>query len=569
YGRALGFGFVSDDVEQVLENPYVRNPHLWTRIFTTSVWSFKGRAVQTNFYRPLQILCYWVLDRLAGPQPLAFHLLNLIVYIAGAVLVFYIGIRLFGKRLPAFLAALLWIAHPLHVEAAAWVAALPDLGFGFFYLLAFLIFLRAEERSRHVARGYALTALAFFPALFFKEAAVSFPLVLVAFWFFKPVATAARNWKRRAMALGFCGLAIAVAAAIRIAALGHLLGGVGKGRIGLGVFTSALGLLGENAKIFFFPLHLSMFRTFTPVGNLHAPWTWVAIALAVGAVMFKHRIPLISFLLSWWWVALIPCLDIHQLSVPYVADRFSYIPSVGLCLAIAAIAMGNENRDILNSRRVRLGFAIVVLVAAAWAVETTRLLPAWRSDQALTQYSMKLYPDNAALHLVEGWKLAYRSGDLDGADREYREVIKLNQASFDPVKPNTYEALIGLGRDSERRGNRGGAVRYFQQAIHLLPNFSEAYQVMGSIYFPRGDYSRAASYFEKAANLDPMDPSIHFYLGTCWLKMGLYKEAAEQLRTAREIDPTLRAAYLEEAEALKRAGGPNAAAQSGSQQHKH
>src|SRR5487761_239925 len=184
YGRALGFDFVSDDGEQVIENPYVRNPHLWTRIFTTSVWSFKGKAVQTNFYRPLQIFCYWLLDRVAGPQPLAFHLFNLVLYIAGSILVFYIGIRLFGSRLPAFLAALLWIAHPLHVEVAAWVAALPDLGFGFFYLLAFLIFLRTEESARHLARGYGLMALAFFPALLFKESAVIFPLILAAFWFF-------------------------------------------------------------------------------------------------------------------------------------------------------------------------------------------------------------------------------------------------------------------------------------------------------------------------------------------------------------------------------------------------
>ncbi|HUY12571.1 MAG TPA: CDC27 family protein [Terriglobia bacterium] len=561
YGRALGFDFVSDDGEQVIENPYVRNPHLWTQIFTTSVWSFKGKAVQTNFYRPLQIFCYWLLDRVAGPQPVAFHLFNLVLYVAGSVLVFYIGIRLFGSRLPAFLAALLWIAHPLHVEVAVWISALPDLGFGFFYLLAFLIFLRTEERSHHLARGYGLTALAFAPALFFKESAVSFPLVLVAFWFFKPVAMTTRSWKHRALALGFCGLSIGAAAAIRIAALGHLLGGHGAGGIDLGVLTSALGLLGENAKIFFFPVRLSMFRTFTPTGSLLAPWTLIAVIMVGGAMLIRHRFPLISFLVGWWLIALIPCLDIRQLSIPYVADRFSYVPSVGLCLAISGLAIGTGGLHLFKSRRVPWGMVLLSLVAGAWAVETRRVLPAWQSNQTLTKYSMKLYPDNAALHLVEGWKLAYRSGDLAAADREYREAIKLNRASTHPVKPTTYEALIGLGQDSERSGDNEQASRFFQQAIQLIPNFSEAYQALGSFYFPRRDYSRAASYFEKAVKMNPMDPSTRFYLGTCWLKMGLYQQAAEQLRAARIIDPTLRAAYLEEAEALEDAGDAKSAEQ--------
>ena len=559
YGRTLGFDFVSDDGEQVLQNPYVRNPHLWTRIFTTSVWSFKGKAVQANFYRPLQILCYWFLDRLAGPQPLAFHLLNLVFYSASAVLVFYIGIRLLGRRLPAFLAALLWIAHPLHVEAVAWVAALPDLGFGFFYLLAFLLFLRTEETSQHRARGYGLTALAFFPSLFFKEAAVSFPLILVACWFFKPVETRAGSWKNRALALAFCGVAMGVTAAIRIAALGHLLGG--HGRIGFNVLSSALGLLGENAKIFFFPVRLSMFRTFTPTASLHAPWTWIALLLVAVAILSRSRIPLIAFLVSWWLITLLPCLDIHQLSIPYVADRFSYIPSVGLCLAIAGLATGYANFDVFKLRCGRLGIGLVLLVAAVWALETTRVLPAWQSDQTLTRYSMNLYPDNAALHLVEGWKLAYRFGDLTGADHEYREAIELNRASSRPVNPTSYEALIGLGQDSERSGNNEKAIRHFQQAIHVIPNFSEAYQALGAIYFPRRDYTLAASYFEKAVSLDPMNSSLHFYLGTCWLKKGFYTQAAEQLRAARLIDPTLRAAYTEEAEALKDAGDTKSAAQ--------
>jgi tetratricopeptide (TPR) repeat protein len=560
YGRTLGFDFVSDDIKQVIENPFVRNPHLWRRIFTTPVWAFQGRAVQTNFYRPLQIFCYWLLDRLAGPQPFAFHLLNLAIYSASAVLLFYIGVRLFGSRLPAFLGALLWAVHPLHVEAAAWVAALPDLGFGFFYLLAFLVFLRTEQGEYSAVRGYALTAIAFFPALFFKEAAVSFPLILVAFWIFRPTGGLATSLKQRVLGLAFTGLALGVVAGIRILTLGHLLGGRGTGGFDLSVLTSAAGLLGENAKIFFFPFRLSMYRTFAPTGNLRDPWTMIALLMVLSAVAFRRRFPRIAFLIIWWFVALLPCLDIHQLSLPFVADRFSYIPSMGLCLALSALAADKAEAELSNSRNLRLGTAFAVIVAGFWAFQTSCALPMWQSDQSLTRYSMKLYPNNAGLHLVAGWKLEYVYGDLAGADREFHEVLELNRSSARPVKSVAYEALLSLGQDCERRGQIPEALQYFNQAIQLIPNFSEAYQTLGSFYFPRRDYPRAAAYFEKAVKLNPLDPSTHFYLGMCWLRMGLYRQAADQLRAARHIDPAMRGAYLEEAEALSQAGDEQAAA---------
>src|ERR1019366_5833906 len=129
------------------------------------VWSFRGPAQRDNMYRPLQFFTYWVLYRVKGPNPVIFHFALLLFYAAAVWLVF----RLACERLPnssvAFAGALLWALHPLHVETVAWISALPDLGAAYFYLLAFLLFLRAERSADDALGGYLLAAAAFFPSL--------------------------------------------------------------------------------------------------------------------------------------------------------------------------------------------------------------------------------------------------------------------------------------------------------------------------------------------------------------------------------------------------------------------
>ena len=129
--------FVHDDIPQVLDNPFLRNIGLWTRIFTGSVWSFRGPAQHDNMYRPLQFITYWALYRLDGPNPVVFHLFLLLFYAASVWLVFLLAKRLMPNSLVAFAGALLWALHPLHVETAAWISALPDLGAAFFYIARF------------------------------------------------------------------------------------------------------------------------------------------------------------------------------------------------------------------------------------------------------------------------------------------------------------------------------------------------------------------------------------------------------------------------------------------------
>ena len=552
FSGALSNGFVYDDGPQILQNPFVQNPRLWKRIFTGSVWSFQGAG--TNFYRPLQFVCYWILYRAGGPNPAVFHLLNLLLYGASAWLVYRLGRELFENDLAALAGALLWALHPVHVEAVAWISALPDVGCGFFTLLAFLFFLRAERDQTKRSAYHGLAVLAFFIALFFKEMALSFPFLLLAYWFFlgEP-----EGWIRRALRwLPYVGATV-VYGVIRHAALGYLSETRHFWEIPPRVMAAAVGLMGQDTRILVWPVHLNVFRMFYLGPSLRSPWPWITLLVIFGSLWLRKREPHLAFLIVWWPVTLLPVLDIRQLSFPRLADRFLYFPSVGVCLALSFLLLNWLPRRLPRTQWVfAAGLGLVMLLYAAQAV---RAIPHWRDNDTLINYSLKQSPNAPLLHMARGVVLEYAHGDLNGALKEYNTAMRLNQESSWPLGLD-HDYYLALGRIALRRGHRQQAIEDFEKVLRVAPNSSQARDALGAAYFPEGNYAKAAEYFARSVKFDPQDLGALFYLGTCWMKLGKYQEAAREFHAAREIDPDYWQAYSAEARALGAAGERAAAA---------
>ena len=554
YADSLANSFVYDDEYQILQNPFVTNPHLWTRIFSGSVWSFQAVAFPSNYYRPLHILAHWLIYRVAGPNPAAFHLFQVVVYAATVVIVFAIARRLLRSEAAAFAGSLLWAVHPLHVEGVAWIAAVPDTGYGFFYLLGFLMFLRGEDCDSKPLQAHALAALAFLPALFFKEMALSFILVIAAYWLTHPPPMRSGTWRSRIPRFLPYIAAVGIYLAVRIVALGYMTHAGKLWSVSWRVIGAALGLLGQHTKLFFWPTHLNVFRSFDVESSLRSPWPWLVIATVAAALWLRKREPVAAFLILWWPLGLLPALDIRNLSFPLLAERFTYVPSVSLCLLVSWVLFVWLRREIPAARWER---AVVPATASALilcAVQTLRAIPNWRSNESLANYSMKQSPDAALLHLIQGFVLQYKEGDLAGARRKYETAMRLNAQSPRPLSKVTYDSYIGLGTIAQREGKLDLAVDYLEKAIRVSPYDSPAYDTLGAIYFPRGDYAKAAEYFSQAVRANPYDVNGRFYLGTCWLKLGKYAEAAQQFRTAHEVDPDFFQAYQAEASALESSG---------------
>jgi hypothetical protein len=554
YGPALGNGFAFDDEQQIVQNPFVADPGWWRHIFNTPSWAYVGVQNWANYYRPLQIFCYWLFWRIDGPNPGIYHLFQLILYAASVWLLYRIGRELIGQEVAAFAGALLWALHPVHVEAVAWAAGLPDVGVGFFCFLAFLLFLRAEREKRRFNWRHFAAAVAFVFGLLFKENALSLLPLLVAYWFFL---AEGERWRSRLMRLLPYVAGLGAYVAVRIAVLGHFSAGPRIWRVTEGVVGSALALLGAHLRLFLWPVGLSPTRTFNWVSGLHTVWPWAAILLLIAAWLLRKRQPLFSFFVFAWLITLTPCLDIRQITTPFAADRFSFLPTFALCLAVGWGLIEFLPAVRPRALPIQAATAIAAVICVLWTVGTEAAIPHWRSSGALMRYALKENPNSGVPHIYRGIDLQYRVGDLAGAVREYETAMKVNEGSRPLVVPVICQANLGLGQIANIEGRPEEALAHFRVVLKLCPDGRDTFSVydaMGSMAFVKGRYAEAAENFRKAVKWGPTDVSGHFYLGTCEMKLGHYREAAEQFHIVTQIDPSLRAAYMAEAAAREAAG---------------
>src|SRR5271166_1192369 len=176
YLNTLMNGFVYDDEQQILQNPYIKSWHYLPAIFRTTVWSFVGAAGDTNYYRPLMTLTYLFLWKIFGDSPVGYHLFNVLVNALVVMCVYFAGRELFKDRWIALIAATLFAIHPVHTETVDWIAAVPDLEATLFCLLAFYAYVKGPGSDW---RRQALVVICFFLALLSKEPALMLaPLVV-------------------------------------------------------------------------------------------------------------------------------------------------------------------------------------------------------------------------------------------------------------------------------------------------------------------------------------------------------------------------------------------------------
>lgn len=564
FGPAVNTGFYYvDDDQQIFNNPFVRNAEMWPRIFSGSVWSFEGAGGHTNFYRPLQLFSYWLIYRVAGPNPVAYHLANLALYLACAVLVFRIGQRLLPSTTAALAAAVLWSVHPLHVEPAVWCSALPDVGATLFSLWGFLLFVKAEQQPAAGRRQFALAALAYLPAPFFKESAltlVALPLLYV--WLMgRP-----RGWRTRAAQWLPFLIAAGLYLAARVLALGHVTAGRPMWQVTSREFAAAFGLLGDHWKLFWWPHPVGMFREFDLAASLASPWPWTALAAVAVAFFVRRRAPLFALGMGWWLLTLSLVLDYRQLSFPLVADRFSLTPSVGLVLALVWLLLvwmpQRMSRPHVARGVVKAALGLSAVVAVSWSVVVARTLPRWqaRAYPDWVQAELKIFPESAILHKYWAGVLYFHQRDFDAALREYQIASDLNRRSLRPMEMFEYDILLARGKVAMHRGQTEEGLAHYEAARRYMPRQPMAYLYLGAHYFVRGDYARAAEYFEPAARVRPLEPGTRIYLANCWMKLGRNADAAAEFRAAFTADRELTDALKYEAQAHEAAGNAAAAA---------
>jgi tetratricopeptide (TPR) repeat protein len=589
-------GFVNyDDDLYITNNPQVRGGLDGDGI-TWAFTSFHG----ANWF-PLTRIS-WMLDsELFGLDPAAFHRTGVLLHIASTLLLFFALARMTGAiGCSAFVAGVFGL-HPLHVESVAWASSRKDLVSGFFFMLALFVyagFARARVKRDPVVvdagRAWRVTAVAlcFALGLMAKQMLVTLPFVLLLLdeW---PLGRLRDERGRLDVArLGGVILekvplfALALAASIVVIAAQRSWGTVQTFEVlplGMRVSNSLVATF-QYVGAAIWPLGLSPFYPHPGVA-LHLAWAIGAGVLLLGvsaaAIASLRRWP--PFAIGWFWFlgTLVPVIGLVQVGQAARADRYMYLPLVGLSLPVAfglgaLAARGRVARSVATA----VGVAALLALGLATHAQAGR----WRDSIALFQHALEVTSGNHVAHMNLGLAL-HRAGRPGEATPHLLEAVRLvpespmahgllgelrlGQERWREAETHLRRALEGQ-RDAPRWHAGIGsallgqerfpeAIESLERAVEGRPGTALLRVNLGAALARAGDFAAAAAAQRAALAIDPDLARAHLHLGLALAELGRWRESAETLSRALALDPGLAAARAPLARALE-AGGDHVGA---------
>lgn len=530
FSRSLGYGFINyDDPVYLTNNPRVQAGLTWDGL----TWAFTGKA---DYWHPLTWLSHMLDWSLFGANATGHRAVSVLWHAANAGLAFLLVRRLIGSAWLAFFSAALFAWHPLRVESVVWVTERKDVMSGAFFLLTLLAWLRYGElfksapsaspgppsaviRPASRARAYGLTLALFLGGLMCKPSLVTLPLVLLALdgWPLGRLSLRpAPGWwaaHRRVMMekLPFLLLsALITVVTIRMQQASHafqLAIPLGD-RLGNAV-VSVARYLGNFA----WPSGLAMFYEHPGAWPATAWLGALALLAALTGYVWSRRDRAPRLLTGWLWflAMLLPSLGILQVGLQAMADRYTYLPILGLQLALfGGIAAWP------GSPRVKAAGAGLIL--AACAALTWRQQGFWRDSISLYQRAVALDPASAHAHAFLGYTYQ-EAGDFPAAERHANRALELS--------PDNHWAWLTLARLQGQTGKFAEALTSYQRLIDLNPQYARGHYLRGLLFMQLGRLPEAETALARASELDPESPAVYLPLAEARARQRKFTAAAD------------------------------------------
>ena len=552
YAPTLRNDFVTDDKLQILQNPIVLQGKNLSQVFTGEVWDFARQSktktnVGTNYYRPLQFLFYAAEYQLFGEHPIGWHLVNILLNSVVVVLV-YLLVSSIGTPSLAFWAAFWFAFHPIHTEPVAWIAALPELQCAIFLLLAMIFYHRARSTSPSLP-FLLLGALFFLAALFSKEPALLFPVILLGYEFFYWRSSRV-DLRPLAVRLAPYLAALAIYLYARISALGGFAPRPSTERPHLSPFDLLFAIPPIFARYvgkLLLPIHMNYFYAF-PITSKLTLWATAgflsALLMALAAFYFCATRPILAFALCWFVFTLAPALSLNTLAINFFTERYLYIPSVGFAILAAATGLALFSRFSAPTARIGLAAAFVALFTF-YLLQTQRRIAVFHDNYSLLSTTE---PDSPDSYVVQG-QLAgayFDRGDVDNALIHVRRAIQLN--------PNYVLGHLNTGLYLATKGDYEAAIPHFQDAIRLYPEYVPSFLNLAKVYTLQRNWQLAAETYRHAATLDSVQSTTLLQLAS--LADSNAKSAAAQatLHSAEASTPRDFAGWVRLGDSASQAG---------------
>lgn len=517
YAPVRHFDFVNfDDPDMVSANPHVRQG----LTFAGLRWAFT--SVEAANWFPVTRLSHMLDYQLFGSNSGGHHAVNVLLHALAAMVLFLFLSRATGALWPSALVAFLFALHPLHVESVAWVSERKDVLSALFWFLSLWAYVGYTQRPS--VRRYLLVAAWFVLGLMAKPMVVTLPyvLLLLDWWpLRRPINVALLREKVPLFALS----ALASAATWLVQTQAGAVEALAAFPLGMR-FENALAAYCVYIVKMFWPTGLAVFY---PYPASFALWqaalaATVLAGISVLALRARRRAPYLAMGWFWYLGTLLPVIGLVQVGAQARADRYTYVPEIGL-----AIALVWGMADWLR-RWPRARVALAAAVSLACLPVTRAQVAHWRNSETLFRHALAVTSANdVAEHNLGNYLM-----DVPG---RLPEAIAHLEASL-RLYPQSAKAHTDLGAALARvPGRLPEALAEYQAALRLAPDSPIAHNSLGSTLAQMGRLPEAVAEYREASRLAPDSGIPHNNLGNALARMGHVPEAIAEYETALRIDP--------------------------------
>ena len=558
YWPVRNYDFINlDDPTYVTENGHVQ-AGLTRESF---IWAFT--ATDAANWHPLTWISLMLDFELYGLNPAGHHLTSVFFHLANTLLLFLVLKLMTGAFWRSALVAALFALHPLHVESVAWVAERKDVLSTFFWIFTLWAYLGYVQRPG--VRRYLLILLLFALGLMAKPMLVTLPcvLLLLDFWPLEriqlgqagssrtalgPSAVIAKTPRRQAFRLLLEKTPLFVLAAVSAFVTFIVLkswGAVGALEvfpINIRIANALVSYVRYIVKMIW-PLNLAVF--YPHPGQSLPMWQAAAAGLlllliSIAIIRAGRRQPYLPVGWLWYLGTLVPVIGLVQVGAQAMADRYTYVPLIGLFI-MAAWGVPELMKKWHHRRAALVVSAALVLLALMTCARLQ--LRHWKNSIALLSHTHAVTAKSYLVHNNLGSALN-ELGKYDEAIAHYTEALR--------IRPNFAEPHYNLGTALVRQGKLKEAISHYTEALRIEPGHAEASNNLGEVLRQQERYDEAISYYSRALQLKPDYPEAHSNLGIALARQGKLKKAMAHFSEALRLQPDYAAAHFNLALALVR-----------------
>jgi len=537
YGQVKNFDFVGyDDQEYVTENSHVQKGLTVESI----IWAFT--AFHSSNWHPLTWLSHMLDCELYGLNPMGHHWTNLIIHMTNTILLFLVLNLISGAMLRSAFVAALFALHPLHVESVAWISERKDVLSTFFGLLMVLAYYRYVKRP--CFKNYLPVIIFLSLGLMAKPMIVTFPFVLLLldFWPFKRFQFKNNRLSQSGgktfsylkgssrIILEKIILLIPVVISCILTFLAQKSGGAVKELVALSLKTRVANALVSYVSYVlktFWPSKLAVF--YPHPGDTLPAWQIFGAALLISCACFfairaAKKYPYVIIGLFWYFGTLVPVIGLVQVGEQAMADRYTYIPLIGLFIILAWGVLDLFRK--WHYQKIYLSvFAMIIL--SALTARTFFQVSHWKNGVTLFEHAINVTENNYKAHN----NLATVLGpiDLDRAIFHYKEALRIH--------PKYVTALCNLGLALYNKGNYDEAVSYFTKALKINPQKIDTRMDLANIFFLQAKHEKAISQYREILKIESENANAHYNLAYMLSVQNKTDQAELHYKEAIKINP--------------------------------